>query len=99
MREALRPLVDRAGHGVVTGELGEAKGDDELARLGGSFNAMLAAVEMIEGGVTTVADHYFAMDQVAQAIATSGLRGELAWTMFGQGDGRSELDQAATFAE
>ena len=44
---------------------------------------------MIEGGVTTVANHYFAIDQVAQAIATSGLRGELAWTMFGQGDGRS----------
>jgi 5-methylthioadenosine/S-adenosylhomocysteine deaminase len=63
------------------------------------WGAMLAAVEMIEGGVTTVADHYFAMDQVAQAIASSGLRGELAWTMFGQGDGRSELAQAATFAE
>ena len=39
------------------------------------------------------------MDQVAQAIAQSGLRGELAWTMFGQGDGRHEIAQAARFAE
>jgi 5-methylthioadenosine/S-adenosylhomocysteine deaminase len=54
---------------------------------------------MIEGGVTTVADHYFSMDRVAQAIAASGMRGELAWTMFGQGDGRDELAQAAAFAE
>jgi 5-methylthioadenosine/S-adenosylhomocysteine deaminase len=63
------------------------------------WGAMLAAVEMIEGGVTTVADHYFAMEQVAQAIASSGLRGELAWTMFGQGDGQSELHQAVRFAK
>jgi 5-methylthioadenosine/S-adenosylhomocysteine deaminase len=63
------------------------------------WGALLAAVELIEGGVTTVADHYFAMDQVAQAIAQSGLRGELAWTMFGQGDGQSEIEQAARFAE
>jgi 5-methylthioadenosine/S-adenosylhomocysteine deaminase len=62
------------------------------------WGALLAAVELIEGGVTTVADHYFAMDQVAQAIATSGLRGELAWTMFGQDDGKRELEQAAEFA-
>jgi 5-methylthioadenosine/S-adenosylhomocysteine deaminase len=63
------------------------------------WGAMLAMVEMIEGGVTTVADHYFTMDRVAQAIATSGLRGHLAWTLFGQGDGQAELQQAAAFAE
>ncbi|HEX9438870.1 MAG TPA: amidohydrolase family protein, partial [Roseiflexaceae bacterium] len=60
------------------------------------WGAMLAAVEMIESGVTTVADHYFAMDSVAQAIAQSGMRGHLAPTMFGQGDSRAELDMAAT---
>jgi 5-methylthioadenosine/S-adenosylhomocysteine deaminase len=63
------------------------------------WGAMLAAAEMIAGGVTTVADHYFAMDRVAEVIAASGLRGHLAWTMFGQGDGRSELAQALAFAE
>jgi 5-methylthioadenosine/S-adenosylhomocysteine deaminase len=62
------------------------------------WGAQLAAAEMIESGVTTVADHYFAMDRVAQAIAASGLRGHLAWTMFGHGDGRAELAQAAVFA-
>jgi 5-methylthioadenosine/S-adenosylhomocysteine deaminase len=63
------------------------------------WGAMLAAIEMIEAGITTVADHYFAMDQVAQAIGSSGLRGELAWTMFGQDGGRGELEQTAAFAE
>jgi 5-methylthioadenosine/S-adenosylhomocysteine deaminase len=62
------------------------------------WGAQLAAAELIESGVTTVADHYFAMDRVAQAIADSGLRGHLAWTMFGQDDGRAELTQAAAFA-
>jgi 5-methylthioadenosine/S-adenosylhomocysteine deaminase len=63
------------------------------------WGAMLATAEMIAGGVTTVADHYFAMDRVAEVIAASGLRGHLAWTMFGQGDGRTELAQAVAFAE
>src|SRR6476620_1660318 len=50
------------------------------------WGAMLAAVEMIESGITTVADHYFAMDSVAEAIVQSGMRGHLAPTMFGQGE-------------
>src|SRR5262245_9268063 len=37
------------------------------------WGALLAAVESIESGVTTVADHYFAMDRVAEAIQTSGM--------------------------
>jgi 5-methylthioadenosine/S-adenosylhomocysteine deaminase len=59
---------------------------------------MLATAEMIESGITTVADHYFAMDSVAEAIVQSGMRGHLAPTMFGQGEARAELDQAAAFA-
>jgi 5-methylthioadenosine/S-adenosylhomocysteine deaminase len=62
------------------------------------WGAMLAAVEMIESGITTVADHYFAMDSVAEAIVQSGMRGHLAPTMFGQGDPRAELDMAVAFA-
>jgi 5-methylthioadenosine/S-adenosylhomocysteine deaminase len=61
------------------------------------WGALLAAVESIESGVTTIADHYFAMDRVAEAIETSGLRGHLAWTMFGQ-DSMAELERAGTFA-
>ena len=62
------------------------------------WGALLAAAEMIESGVTTVADHYFHMDRIAQAIEVSGLRGHLAPTMFGQGAGRAELDAMAEFA-
>lgn len=62
------------------------------------WGAMLAAAEMIEAGVTTVADHYFAMDAVAQAILDSGMRGHLAPTLFGQAEAHAELDQAAAFA-
>ncbi len=61
------------------------------------WGAMLAAAEMIEGGITTVVDHYFEMDQVAEAFAAAGLRAHLAWAMFGQNP-REELDQAAAFA-
>jgi 5-methylthioadenosine/S-adenosylhomocysteine deaminase len=61
------------------------------------WGALLAAVEMIEGGITTVADHYFEMDQVAQAFAEAGLRAHLAWTMFGQ-QPAEELERAAGFA-
>jgi 5-methylthioadenosine/S-adenosylhomocysteine deaminase len=61
------------------------------------WGALLAAVESIESGVTTIADHYFAMDRVAEAIQASGLRAHLAWAMFGQ-DSKVELEQAAAFA-
>jgi 5-methylthioadenosine/S-adenosylhomocysteine deaminase len=58
------------------------------------WGAMLAAAEMIESGVTTVADHYFMMDAVAEAMASSGLRAHLAPTLFGR-DLRAELDASA----
>jgi 5-methylthioadenosine/S-adenosylhomocysteine deaminase len=61
------------------------------------WGTLLAAVESIESGVTTIADHYFGTDQVAEAFAASGLRGELAWTMFGQ-DPSIELNAAGEFA-
>ena len=61
------------------------------------WGAQLAAVESIESGVTTIADHYFAMDRVAEAFEASGLRAHLAWAMFGQ-DANAELEQAGRFA-
>ncbi|MEV5598617.1 amidohydrolase [Streptomyces sp. NPDC052496] len=51
---------------------------DSDVRLG----ARLACAEMIRGGVTTFADHYFAMDEVADAVAESGLRADLGWAYF-----------------
>jgi cytosine/adenosine deaminase-related metal-dependent hydrolase len=38
------------------------------------WGSLLGMAEMIEAGVTHVADHYFYMDQVALAVETAGLR-------------------------
>lgn len=56
------------------------------------WGALLAVVEMLRGGTTIFADHYFAMDQVAEAVVTSGMRATLAWAVFGLG---SEADAVA----
>lgn len=61
------------------------------------WGTLLAAAEMIESGVTTVADHYLHADRVAEAISTSGMRGHVAWTMFGQ-EAFAELERSARFA-
>jgi 5-methylthioadenosine/S-adenosylhomocysteine deaminase len=42
------------------------------------WGALLAAAEMIRGGITTVADGYFFETQVRRALADSGLRGVVA---------------------
>lgn len=51
---------------------------DDAVELG----ALLACAEMIRGGVTTFADHYFSMDKVAAAVEASGLRANLGWAYF-----------------
>ncbi|MGW6271626.1 amidohydrolase [Streptomyces sp. NPDC055060] len=55
------------------------------------LGARLACAELIRGGVTTFADHYFAMDTVADVVAESGLRANLGAAFFSsQGpDGRA----------
>jgi len=58
------------------------------------WGALLAAAEMIESGITTVADHYLMMDAVAEAMVAGGLRAHLAPTLFGR-DLRRELDASA----
>jgi 5-methylthioadenosine/S-adenosylhomocysteine deaminase len=58
----------------------------------------LAAVELIEAGVTCVADHYFHMDAIARACEEAGLRAHLAPTLFGN-DPESELAHARAFVE
>jgi 5-methylthioadenosine/S-adenosylhomocysteine deaminase len=61
------------------------------------WGAKLAALEMIEAGVTCVADHYLFMEAVAPAFAEAGLRAHLAPTMFGS-DPDGELGRARAFA-
>ena len=48
------------------------------------WGAMLAMAEMIRGGTVGFADHYFYMDRVAEATEQAGLRGLLAWCVFGE---------------
>ncbi|MCP4416955.1 MAG: amidohydrolase [Chloroflexi bacterium] len=62
------------------------------------WGMLLALVEMIEGGVTTVADHYFFMDRAAQAVSEAGTRAALGWAVFGD-RGYDALSETAVFAE
>jgi 5-methylthioadenosine/S-adenosylhomocysteine deaminase len=62
------------------------------------WGMLLGLVEMIEAGVTTVADHYFFMDQAAQAVKEAGTRAALGWAMFGD-RGYEALAATADFVE
>ncbi len=62
------------------------------------WGALAGMAEMIEGGVTSVADHYFAMDQVAQAAIDAGMRANLGWAIFEQG-GPAALDLTSKFVQ
>ncbi|MCL4562232.1 MAG: amidohydrolase [Chloroflexi bacterium] len=62
------------------------------------WGALLGMAEMIEAGVTCVADHYFAMDQVAQAAADAGMRALLAWAVFAH-EGEAKLEQTCKFVQ
>jgi 5-methylthioadenosine/S-adenosylhomocysteine deaminase len=53
---------------------------------------------MIEAGVTTVADHYFFMDEAAQAVSEAGTRALLGWAVFAS-QGYAALDATAAFVE
>lgn len=55
----------------------------------------LAIAEMIENGVTAFADHYFEADRIADAVIESGIRAELAPTIFGLAEGVEEAIEAA----
>jgi 5-methylthioadenosine/S-adenosylhomocysteine deaminase len=62
------------------------------------WGALLGQAEMIENGVTCVADRYFYMDHVAQATQESGMRANLVWTYFSK-DGDAKLDEVSQFVE
>lgn len=46
------------------------------------LGARLAIAEMLRGGVTTFADHYFSMDVVAAVVAETGIRAQLGEAFF-----------------
>ncbi|MBO9394134.1 amidohydrolase [Caldilinea sp.] len=62
------------------------------------WGMLLGLVEMIEAGVTTVADHYFFMDEAARAVSEAGTRALLGWAVFGS-QGYAALDATAAFVE
>lgn len=62
------------------------------------WGMLLGLVELIEAGVTTVADHYFAMDRVGEAVTAAGTRAALGWAVFGS-QGYDALDCTAAFVE
>ena len=59
------------------------------------WGAALAACEMIRSGTVAFNDHYFYMDRVAQVVAESGMKAQLAWCTFGIGDDK-EIGPGAT---
>ena len=46
------------------------------------WGMLLGMAEMIENGVTSVADHYFNVDHIARAVETAGMRANLVWAVF-----------------
>ena len=62
------------------------------------LGALLGMAEMIENGVTSVADHYFDMDEVAKAVEESGMRATLCWAVFVHG-GVEKLERTCEFVE
>lgn len=58
----------------------------------------LGLAELIRGGVTTVADHYFNMHEAAAAVEKSGARAVLGWAIFGTG-GEEALDNSVQFCQ
>jgi len=62
------------------------------------WGAMLGLAEMIENGITTVADHYFYMDEVARAVEETGFRANLVWAIFSH-EGEEKLNETAEFVE
>ncbi|MFC4243473.1 amidohydrolase [Gryllotalpicola reticulitermitis] len=67
---------------------------DRDVRLG----AELAIGEMLLGGVTSFADHYFGMPEIAGAVEASGARALLAATYFSS-EGAAGIDRGVAFAE
>jgi len=62
------------------------------------WGMMLGIAEMIEGGITYVAEHYWHMHHAAKAIEESGIRGLLGWAMFGE-HGREAIEKTGDFVK
>ncbi len=61
------------------------------------WGMQLGLAEMIRGGVTSVADHYFHMDRAAEAVEHAGTRAALGWAVFGD-QGAAGVERTTSFA-
>lgn len=68
-----------------------------LTRRDVRLGAQLAVGEMLLGGVTNFADHYFFMDEIARVVEETGARGHLAQTFFSS-QGAEGIESSAAFA-
>lgn len=62
------------------------------------WGTLLGMIEMLESGVTTVADHYFHMHHSVAAIEKIGGRALLGWAIFGS-LGQKAIDDTADWVE
>lgn len=60
------------------------------------WGMQLGLAEMIRAGVTSVADHYFDMDEAAKAVEKAGTRGLLGWAIFSS-SGPQMVERTAAF--
>lgn len=64
------------------------------------LGARLCIAEMLDCGVTALADHYFGTKEVARAVEESGIKGDLAVTAFGfDGDVSAEIAETKRLME
>ncbi len=61
------------------------------------WGMQLGLAEMIEAGVTSVADHYFHMEREVAAVEKAGTRAALGWAVFGS-QGVAGVERTASFA-
>ena len=74
----------------------ESKMTDEDIYVG----TLMGIAEMINNGVTVFADHYFGEEQVLKAVKETGIRGDLAPTLFGMTpDFHERLAQVKVFIQ
>ena len=62
------------------------------------WGMQLGLAEMIEAGVTSVADHYIHMDSAAEAVEEAGTRAALGWAVFGS-QGEEGVERTSSYAE
>ncbi len=60
------------------------------------WGMQLGLAEMIRAGVTSVADHYFFMDEAAKAVDKAGTRALLGWAIFGN-NGYEMIERTGRF--